>query len=83
MKDSGDLGNLEESVDVAVWTGGWHVGGGKERVSGSKRKFGRTLSAGTTSTIADEEDMFSTQSTSPEEESTPDKKRDHGLPTSQ
>ena len=58
----------EEAVfDVAVFTGGWGIGSGKEGTS--RRKFGRTLSAMTSSTMPDEEE--SSQSTLPDDEGVP------------
>jgi hypothetical protein len=56
-----------EVIDMVVFTGGWHVGGSRE----GKRKFARTLSNGTSTTVAEEESESSTQSTLPDEEFRP------------
>ena len=61
--------SMEEEgvVDMVVFTGGWGIGGGKE--GASRRTFGRTLSAITNSTVAEEEE--SSQSTLPDDEGGP------------
>lgn len=59
-----DSMEVDKVVDVAVSTGGWGIGGGKEGTS--RRKFGRTLSGMTSTTIPDEE--YSSQSTLPDDE---------------
>ena len=61
--------SMEEEgvVDAVAFTGGWGIGGSKEGTS--QRKFTRTLSAMTSSTVPDEEE--SSQSTLPDDERVP------------